>query len=74
MNVARVAINRRLMFGQNCNSVKSLFLPNLRFIYMTYFGNLLFFAESGFEPTTFGLPIHCYNHYTNRGVHSQVLT
>jgi hypothetical protein len=74
MNVARVAINRRLMCGQNCNSVKSLFIPNLRFIYMTYFGNLLFFAESGFEPTTFGLTIHCYNHYTNRGVYSQVLT
>jgi hypothetical protein len=74
MNVARVAINRRLMCGQNCNSVKFLFIPNLRFIYMTYFGNLLFLAESGFEPTIFGLPIHCYNHYTNRGVLSQVLT
>ena len=45
MNVARVAINRRLMCGQNCNSVKSVFIPNLRFIYMTYFGNLLFFCQ-----------------------------
>jgi hypothetical protein len=71
MNVARVAINRRLMCGQNCNSVKSLFISDLRFIYMTYFGNLLFFWRV--EPTTFGLPIHCYNHYTNRGVYSQVL-
>jgi hypothetical protein len=32
------------------------------------FWQLIVFAESGFEPTTFGLPIHCYNHYTNRGV------
>jgi hypothetical protein len=74
MNVARVAINRRLMCGQKYNSVKSLFIPNLRFIYMTCFGNLLFIAESGFEPTTFGLPIHCYNHYTISGVCNQVPT
>jgi|LakMenE01Jun11ns_1017448.scaffolds.fasta_scaffold9921428_2 hypothetical protein len=74
MSVARVAINRHLMCGQNCNSVKSLSIPNLRFIYMTYFGNLLYFAEIGFEPTSFALPIHCYNHYTNRGVFTEVLT
>jgi hypothetical protein len=73
MNVARVAINRHLMCRQNCNSVKSLFIPNLRFFYMTYFGNLLYFAESGFEPTSFGLSIQYYNHYTNSGVYNQVL-
>jgi hypothetical protein len=47
MNVARVAINRHLMCGQNCNSVKCLFIPNLRFVYITYFGNLLFLPRAG---------------------------